>query len=131
MDEAVEQAKEERRKNPQGGRPTVMTEEALRKLEEAFSIGATDKEAIFIANISSSTFYDYCKVNPEFAERKEQLKDMPKYQARKNIVEKINKGDVPTSQWYAERKAKEEFSNRTDLNIDANITGPSIIRLDE
>jgi predicted DNA-binding protein YlxM (UPF0122 family) len=99
------------------GRPTVMTPEVLVKLEEAFSIGATDKEAIFLANISKDAFYDYCKLHPEFAERKEALKDMPKYQARKNIVDKIKAGDVATSQWYAERKAKEEFSNRTDLNL--------------
>lgn len=112
------------------GRPTVMTEDVLRKLEEAFSYGATDKEAIFIADISSTAFYDYCKSNPDFAERKEALKDMPKYRARKNIVDKINDGDVPTSQWYAERKAKEEFSNRTDLNLSGELTS-KIIAIDE
>lgn len=111
------------------GRPTVMTEEAIRKLEEAFSFGASDKEAIFIADISSSTFYDYCKDHPEFAERKEQLKDMPKYRARVNIVNKIKEGDVPTSLWYAERKIKDEFSQKSE--IDASITGPKVIRLDE
>ena len=112
------------------GRPTVMTPEIISKLEEAFSIGATDKEAIFVANISSTTFYKYCQENPEFAERKERLKDMPKYKARKNIVDKINSGDVPTSQWYAERKAKEEFSNRTDLNLSGELKS-KIISIDE
>ena len=114
----------------EGGRPTVMTEETIRKLENAFSIGATDKEAIFIANISSSTYYDYCKAHPEFSERKEALKDMPKYQARKNIVNKINEGDVPTSQWYAERKGKDEFSNSTDLKLEGEVTS-KIISIDE
>lgn len=112
------------------GRPTVMTEETIRILEEAFSNGATDKEAIFLANISSSTFYAYCKEYPEFSERKESLKDMPKYQARKNIVKKINDGDVTTSQWYAERKMKEEFSNRTDLNLSGELSS-KIIKIDE
>lgn len=114
----------------EGGRPTVMTPETIQKLEEAFSVGATDKEAIFIANISSSTFYAYCKEHPEFSERKEALKDMPKYMARKNIVNKIKDGDVPTSQWYAERKGKDEFSNRTDMKIDADLTS-KIIAIDE
>lgn len=111
------------------GRPTVMDEATLRILEDAFSIGATDKEAIFLANISSSTFYDYCKEHPEFAERKEALKDMPKYKARKNIVERINRGDISVSQWYAERKAKEEFSSRTDLNLGGEVTS-KVIKLD-
>ncbi len=112
------------------GRPTVMTPEIISKLEEAFSVGATDKEAIFLANIASATFYDYCKANPDFAERKEVLKDMPKYKARKNIVAKIDMGDVPVSQWYAERKMKEEFSNRTDLNLSGELNS-KIISIDE
>lgn len=112
------------------GRPTVMTLEVLAKLEEAFSVGATDKEAIFIAGISKDAFYDYCKINPDFADRKEALKDMPKYAAKKNIVNKINLGDVSTSQWYAERKIKEEFSNRTDLNLSGELIS-KIISVDE
>lgn len=112
------------------GRPTVMTPEIISKLEEAFLNGANDKEAIFLANIGSSTFYEYCKSNPDFAERKEALKDMPKYTAKMNIVSKINKGDVSTSQWYVERKIKEEFSNRTDLNLTGELTS-KIISIDE
>ncbi len=112
------------------GRPTVMTESTLNKLEEAFSVGASDKEACFVANISHQTLYNYQKDHPEFVERKEALKDMPKYKARKNIVGKINEGDVPTSQWYAERKAKEEFSNRTDLNVSGEMIS-KVISVDE
>lgn len=97
------------------GRPKVMKESVLQKLEEAFSNGASDKEAIFIAGISSATFYSYCQAHPEFLERKEQLKDMIKYQARKNIKNKIFDGDLDTSRWYSERKMKEEFSTRSEL----------------
>lgn len=96
------------------GRPTVMTPETISLLEGAFLNGASDKEAIFQAKIGSATFYEYCKENPEFAERKEHLKDQVKYRARKNIVEAINEGDRELSQWYLERKVKEEFSPRTE-----------------
>jgi len=96
------------------GRPTVMTPETIAKLEEAFLNGASDKEAIFQANIGSSTFYEYCKENPNFAERKEDLKDQVKYRARKNIVQAIEGGDKTLSQWYLERKVKEEFSPRVE-----------------
>lgn len=96
------------------GRPTVMTDDTIRKLEESFSIGASDKEACFQANIGMSTLYDYCQAHPDFSERKEQLKDMPKFQARKNIASEINKGNQSMSTWYLERKAKDEFAGRTE-----------------
>ncbi len=40
---------------------------------------------------------------------------MPKYTAKKNIIAKINTGSVFESQWYLERKSKEEFSTRNEL----------------
>lgn len=97
------------------GRPTVMTPEIIAKLEAAFIKGATDKEAIFLADISSSAFYHYCEENPDFKERKESLKEMVKYRARSNVAEAIEKGDKDISKWYLERKAKDEFSQRSEL----------------
>ena len=96
------------------GRPTLFTLETIAKLEEAFLNGATDKEAIFLAQVSSAAFYNYEKNNPEFVERKEGLKDMVKYKARMNITGAINMGDKTLSQWYLERKAKDEFAQRTE-----------------
>ena len=98
------------------GRPNVITENALRKLEEAFSVGATDLEACFLVNISKTSLYEYQKKNLEFMERKEALKSMLKYRAKVNISKEIEKGNLETSKWYLERKAKEEFSSRQDLN---------------
>ncbi len=96
------------------GRPKVMTPETISKLEEAFLVGATDKEACFVANISPATLYEYCKENPEYSERKEALKDMPKFLAKKNVTEAINDGDKSLSQWYLERKVKDEFAQRSE-----------------
>lgn len=97
-----------------GGRPTVMTPETIQKLEQAFLIGATDREACLVADIGMATLYEYCQDNPSFSDRKEYLKDMPKYKARLNVSDAINKGDKNTSQWYLERKVKDEFSQRTE-----------------
>ena len=96
------------------GRPTVMTPEIIALLEEAFLNGASDREAIFQANIGMSTFYEYCQNNTDFAERKEQLKEAVKYRAKLNVARAINDGDKILSQWYLERKAKDEFSTRTE-----------------
>lgn len=97
------------------GRPTVMTEAVVAKLEEAFGNGATDNEACFVAGISKDSLYDYIKLNPEFSERKEALKDNLKYQAKMNIAKKLKEGDVIQANWYAERKMKDEFSPRNEL----------------
>ena len=104
-------AKKQKKKE---GRPPVVDEITLQKLEEAFSNGATDLEACFIAKISKSTLYNYQEEHPDFLERKQALKDLIKYQARKNIKEKVFDGDVETSKWYAERKMKDEFSQKIE-----------------
>lgn len=91
-----------------------MTAETILKLEEGFLMAFTDKEASLYANISPSTLYLYCQENPEFSERKELLKEQVKIRAKTNIVDAINKGDKLLSQWYLERKSKDEFSTRSE-----------------
>lgn len=102
------------------GRPTVMTEAVLDKLELLFSLGATDEIACSIANINPATLYNYQKDNPDFLERKRALKDMVTWQAKANVASKIQSGDLTQSNWWLERKAKDEFSTRTE-SINANL----------
>lgn len=97
-------------------RPKKIDQNIIRILEDAFSVGATDKEACFLADIGESTLYDYCQANPEFSERKAALKKMPNYKAKKVIVEAIEDGDKQQANWWLERKGKDDgFSNRTEL----------------
>jgi hypothetical protein len=100
-----------------GGRPTVMTQQVLQKLEMAFSNGATDIEACFLADIAPATLYDYQKVYPVFSERKQGLKDMIKYRARVNIKKEIDAGDIQVSKWYLERRARDEFDLRYSVDL--------------
>lgn len=90
------------------GRPTVFTEEVLKKLEEAFSLGCTDKEACLLANISPASLYNYQNENPEFIERKELLKQDPILKARQTVIKALD--DPEHAEWYLERKRKGEFS---------------------
>ena len=106
------------------GRPTVMTEAMIGKLEMLFAQGLSDREACLIADINPSTLYDYCNEHPDFSERKELLKDKPKIQAKLNVAEAIENKDIDMSKWYLERKAKEEFSAKQiiDADIDGEVT---------
>lgn len=95
------------------GRPTVITEEVIRKMEEVFAWGGTDLEACLYADISKTALYEFQKDNPEFAERKEKLKERPFLKARQTIVKGLD--DPTNAKWYLERKGKGEFAQRTEV----------------
>lgn len=96
------------------GRPPAMTPETIAKLEEAFALGCTDREACLWADIATTTLYKYQEKNLDFAERKAQLKETPILKARLSIVSAL-KDDPKLALSYLERKLKSEFSLRQEL----------------
>lgn len=113
-----------KKKNPEdlvgAGRPTIMTPDIVNKLEQAFSMGCSDIEACLYAGISKQTLYNYQAKNPEFVDRKEQLKEKLVLKARTVIVEALNRKDENTAKWYLERKAKNEFSTKVENETTIN-----------
>lgn len=95
------------------GRPSQMTKEALDKLEQAFCIGCSDKEACLFANVSEDALYIYQRKHPDFVKRKELLKEKPLLKARNTVVNSL--GDAENARWYLERKRKIEFATRSEL----------------
>lgn len=96
-----------------GGRPTVMTEMVLVKLEAAFSMDCTIREACNYAGISKDAYYDYCLKNPKYSDRVEALREKPILLARQTVVAELSNPEG--ARWYLERKRKKEFSTRTEL----------------
>lgn len=96
-------------------RPRKITKAIVQKLEEGFLRGLTDREACLYADVRLSTFYDYCRENEEFSERKELLKDQVKMRAKLNVTDSINRGNIDLSLWYLERKARDEFSTKQEI----------------
>ena len=107
-----------------GGRPSVMTEAVLQKLEFAFLKGLSDREACQLADISMQTLYNYCNKHPEYFERKELLKERPKIQAKLNVADGIESGDIELSKWYLERKARDEFSTKQEVGLTGEVNNP-------
>jgi hypothetical protein len=99
-----------------------MTEDVLAKLEYGFMKGLTDLECCLYAGISKDALYDYCNKYPEFSERKETLKKQPSVKAKLNVTEAIEQGDVDLSKWYLERKNKDEFSLKQQIEADVQDT---------
>ena len=96
-----------------GGRPSVITDEVLLKLEEAFALDCTDLEACLFAGISKSALYHYQEGNEEFKERKQLLKETVVLAARTTVSKEV-KINADMALKYLERKKKSEFSLRVE-----------------
>lgn len=90
-----------------------LSETIVKKLEEAFSIGATIEEACFYANVSRQTFYNWIDKDEKLKERFDILKQKPILKARMTIANHLN--ETETAKWYLERKRKGEFSLRQEM----------------
>ena len=104
--------KKEAEKN---GRPTVMTPETVRKIKEGFSQGFSIDNTCIWAEISKQTFYSYCEKEVGFLDYCKTLQKKPLIKSILVINKALNEGDVSTAKWYAERKAKDEFSLRQEI----------------
>lgn len=104
-----------------GGRPTVLTPDVIRKLEEAYALDCSDGEACLYANISRSTLYELQKENPEFSNRKALLKKKPFLVARQTMMRGLEE-DYEFALKYMERKKKKEFGLRIESNYSGNIS---------
>jgi hypothetical protein len=97
------------------GRPSVFTPEVVEKLKYCFAKGLTDREASDYVGISKDALYDYCAANPDFSHQKEALKGQLVVRAKFNLSDSIEiERNVQDSKWLLERKAKDEFSTRTE-----------------
>jgi len=85
----------------------------VRKLEEAFAIGADVSAACYFANISRPTYYTWEKENPELKEKFNRLKEKPVLKAYQTISDNLD--DINTAKWYVGRKRRKEFGNSVDL----------------
>ena len=107
--------------NKKGGHGYKITEDVVNNLERAFMDGASNIEACTRAGISRTIFYRWLKENPDFADHIEELRSIPTGKARQNIVDSIKDGNIDSSRWYLERKAREEFGNKAEIGINASV----------
>jgi hypothetical protein len=101
-------------------RPTKMTPETLKKLEDAYLCDATHLEAAIFAGISEVTLHAYRKENPEFSKRIDSLRGMIGLKAKNNIRESIESGDKHDSKWYLERRDK-DFKPKSEIKNEITI----------
>lgn len=83
------------------------------KLEQAFSIGCTDKEACGYSGISKTQLYYYERQHPEFTTKKDILKDTVILKAKQTIANKVNES-YGNAMDYLKRKRRDEFGDNVD-----------------
>lgn len=98
--------------NPEG-RPTIITEEVVRKLESILQLGVSDGKACQYAKIGRTAFYARLKEDEKFANRIQSAKDLVSIAAGQVVTNDIIKNkDVATAKWWLERKESDEFGDK-------------------
>lgn len=104
------------------GRPSVITDTVLAKLEQAYKVGANDTEACEYAEIDPATLYRYFKKNKEFCEKKTAWKSRPTLKAKFSAYKGL---DDPRFALDYLKLRDNDFSNKLEQKI-TNLT-PQIV----
>jgi hypothetical protein len=92
------------------GRPTVVTEDVVRKLESVFKLGVKDNVACNYAGIPERTYYDHLKGNEDFRSRIRAAQNYPRIAAGQTVVRAFTEdNDVQSARWWLEKKHPDEF----------------------
>jgi hypothetical protein len=92
------------------GRPSVLNEDTVRKLESCIASGLGVSASCYLAKISRTAFYENKAIDMEFANRIRFAEEFSTLAARNVILNEIKKGNVRCAMWWLERKARVEFA---------------------
>jgi len=108
------------------GRPSKIDDQALQKLEDAFSQGFTNEEACLSAGISYKTLWRYEQENPEFRERKKLLKSNITIRAKKSLMKHLP--DRPElALKILERMQPDEYSDKSKQDQHKNVNNTLVV----
>lgn len=89
-----------KRKNP-WWRPTRLTDEVLKKLEDSFKVGSSISQACIYAGISQQDYFNWIKKYDRFFERMEGFRNFPFVFSKEAVFKAINSKDPNISAKYA------------------------------
>lgn len=102
------------------GRPTLMTEDVVQKLEEMFKNDSTVWEACLFAWIGKRTYYDRMSNNPTFAHRMGQAQSYAKILARKTLLKSmLSENEQVAQKWSIEflKRRDWRYSDKVDSTV--------------
>lgn len=95
------------------GPKSKLTPTVRLKIEQAAAMDCNYDEIALYAGVSRATFYRWLDENPDLRDQVEQLRNYPMLKARETIVNSLD--DSKNAQWYTERKRKDEFATKTQV----------------
>ncbi len=110
-----------------GGRPTVLTEGALGKIETALAFGCTIIEACAFAEVSHDAFYRKQRNEPKWKEKCDRLREHPVIKARMEVIKSFAKRPELAMK-YLERKKRDEFGEKVDVTVTGEDIGARLSR---
>ena len=117
------------------GRPVLVTELVVQKLEAIFQQDVTIEVACNYAGIGVRTYHDHYAKDEDFRTRIDTARSFARIRAGKVVIDAIDKGDVNTAKWWLEKKHSKEFSPPKDdrpnntLNIFGDMNLESVVNL--
>lgn len=96
------------------GRPTKMTPEVIRKIEEVAALDGSVAEMAYYADVHVDTIYAYMAENKAFSERIAKLREKPVLMARQRVIKGVNES-YSNAIDYLKRKKRLEFGDNIDL----------------
>lgn len=121
MAEMTENLIENKPKKRRAGRTSKYSMEIVSKLELAFKNDFNISQACDYANISRDTYYKWLEEKRGFSDKMEAAQSHLIRKAKINLANAIEAGNIETSKWVLERRAKDEYSSRQDVDITGNV----------
>jgi len=108
-------------KKSKAGRPRVITDEVIAKLEESFKYDFTVDEACRYAGIDPATYYRKRQDDEIFCEKMDRAKDYVLTKAKKNIQIAVDEGDTELSVKILKMRQNKIYNERTVNEIEGEV----------
>lgn len=102
------------------GRPTKMTPDVVRKIEQVAALDGSVEEMAYYAGIHKDTIYAWLKNDKEFSDRIQQLRERPVLKARQTINAALTNPDHAFR--YMERKKPKEFMPTAKIQHEGQVS---------
>lgn len=106
-------------------RPTVITARVVSLLVTGFHNGLSVRQACFQAGISHEAYYARLRSDKAFTDTMSRAQQLVSMTARTSITNAIKSGDVAASKWWLERRDRDDFSLKQEIEMEGTIETPA------
>lgn len=111
------------------GRPTKLTNDVVKKLEEAFKYDFTIDEACYYAGISRESYYNYCEKDKTFLTKMDAAKAFVAMAAKKNVARAITDENSIENSWkYLQKRQPDLYSEKQKIETNSAVTLEEVLK---